>query len=73
MLAGLKANLRGVTDAVSAKAALPQLEKEGAEFDKLRNLAGKLSVDAKAAFAALTARLVLPSKSCSTRFLRSPA
>src|SRR5271157_879651 len=38
-LAGLKPNLQGVTDAASAKAALPQLEKGGAEFDKLRNLA----------------------------------
>jgi len=56
-LAGLKANLQGVTDAASAKAALPQLEKEGTEFDKLRNLAGKLPVDGKTAFAALVARL----------------
>ena len=72
-LAGLKANLQGVTDAASAKAALPQLEKEGTEFDKLRDLAGKLPVDGKTAFAALVAQLVLPSKSCSTRFSRSLA
>ena len=56
-LAGLKANLQGVTDAASAKAALPQLEKEGAEFDKLRDLAGKLPVDGKTAFAALVTQL----------------
>ncbi|MGA9266523.1 MAG: DUF937 domain-containing protein, partial [Rhodomicrobium sp.] len=44
-------------DAASAKAALPQLEKEGTEFDKLRDLAGKLPVDGKTAFAALVAQL----------------
>src|SRR6516164_494348 len=41
-LDGLKTTLQGVTDSASAKAALPQLEKGGAEFDKLRDLAGKL-------------------------------
>ena len=56
-LAGLKANLQGVTDAASAKAALPQLEKEGAEFDKLRDLAGKLPIDGKTAFAALVGQI----------------
>ena len=56
-LNGLKTTLQGVTDAVSAKAALPQLEKEGAEFDKLRVLAGKLPMDGKNAFAALVAQL----------------
>ena len=56
-LAGLKTTLHGVTDAASAKAALPQLEKEGAEFDKLRDLAGKLPVDGKTAFAALVAKV----------------
>ena len=55
--AGLKANLQGVTDAASAKATLPQLEKGGAEFDKLRDLAGKLPLDGKTAFAALVAQL----------------
>ena len=56
-LDGLKTTLQGVTDATSAKAALPQLEKRGAEFDKLRDLAGKLPVDGKTAFAALVAQL----------------
>ena len=56
-LDGLKTTLQGVTDAASAKAALPQLEKEGTEFDKLRDLAGKLPVDGKTAFAALVAQL----------------
>src|SRR5271157_1794096 len=41
-LDGLKTTLQGVTDAASAKAALPQLDREEAEFDKLRDLAGKL-------------------------------
>ena len=56
-LDGLKTTLQGVTDSASAKAALPQLEKGGAEFDKLRDLAGKLPVDGKTAFAALVAQL----------------
>jgi hypothetical protein len=55
-LVGLKTTLQGVTDAASAKAALPQLEKEGTEFDKLRDLAGKLPVDGKTAFVALIAQ-----------------
>ena len=56
-LDGLKTTLQGVTDAASAKAALPQLEKGAAEFDKLRDLAGKLPVDGKTAFAAFVAQL----------------
>ena len=56
-LDGLKTTLQGVTDATSAKAALPQLEKGGAEFDKLRDLAGKLPIDGKTTFAALVAQL----------------
>ena len=55
-LDGLKTTLQGITDAASAKAALPQLEKEGTEFDKLRDLAGKLPVDGKTAFVALIAQ-----------------
>ena len=51
-LAGLKANLQGVSDAVSAKAALPQLEKGTAEFDKLRKLSVNLPADSKGALAA---------------------
>jgi len=54
-LAGLKANLQGVTDAASAKAALPQLEKGAAELDKLRDLSEKLPADSKGALAALVA------------------
>ena len=57
VLNGLKTTLQGVTDAASAKAALPQLEKEGAEFDKLHVLAGKLPMDGKNAFALLVAQL----------------
>jgi hypothetical protein len=51
-LGGLKANLQGVSDAVSAKAALPQLEKGAAEFDKLRKLSVNLPADSKGALAA---------------------
>src|SRR5271157_6293907 len=54
-LAGLKANLQGVSDAASAKAALPQLEKGTAEFDKLRDLSEKLPADSKGTLAALLA------------------
>ena len=54
-LAGLKANLQGVSDAASAKAALPQLEKGTAEFDKLRELSVNLPADSKSALAALLA------------------
>ena len=52
-LAGLTTALQGVRDSASAQAALPQLEKDSTEFDKLRDLAGKLPIDAKTAFAAL--------------------
>jgi hypothetical protein len=50
-LAGLTTTLQGVRDTASAQAAIPQLEKGSIEFDKLRDLAGKLPVDAKTAFA----------------------
>lgn len=52
-LDGLKTTLQGVRDTASAQAAIPQLEKSSIEFDKLRNLAGKLPTDAKTAFAML--------------------
>jgi hypothetical protein len=54
---GLKTTLQGISDAASAKAALPAFEKEGQQFDKLRDLAGKLPMDGKSAFAALVAQL----------------
>ena len=54
-LAGLKANLQGVSDVASAKAALPQLEKGAAELDKLRELSVNLPADSKNALAALLA------------------
>ena len=54
-LAGLKANLQGVTDAASAKAALPQLEKGAAELDKLRERSVNVPADSKGALAALVA------------------
>ncbi len=54
---GLKTALLGVKDTTTAQAALPQLEKGSIEFDKLRDLAGKLPIDAKTAFATLVASL----------------
>ena len=54
-LAGLKANLQGVSDVASAKAALPQLEKGAAELDKLRELSVNLPAESKNALAALLA------------------
>jgi len=54
---GLKTALLGVKDTATAQAALPQLEKGSIEFDKLRDLAGKLPIDAKTAFATLVASL----------------
>ena len=56
-LAGLTTALQGVRDTASAQAALPQLEKDSTEFDKLRDLAGKLPIDAKTAFATLVTSL----------------
>jgi hypothetical protein len=56
-LDGLKTTLQGVRDTASAQAALPQLEKGSIEFDKLRDLAGKLPIDAKTAFAMLVTSL----------------
>jgi hypothetical protein len=52
-LDGLKTTLQGVSDPASAQAALPQLEKDVTEFDKLRELSTKLPVDGKSALAAL--------------------
>jgi hypothetical protein len=54
---GVKTALLGVKDTASAQAALPQLEKGSIEFDKLRDLAGKLPIDSKTAFATLVASL----------------
>ena len=54
-LAGLKASLQGVSDAASAKAALPQLEKEAAELDKLRERSLTVPADSESALAALVA------------------
>jgi hypothetical protein len=51
-LEGLKTTLQGVSDATSAKAALPNLNKSTAELDKLRELSGKLPVDGKTVLAA---------------------
>ncbi len=56
-LDGLKTALLGVTDRASAQAAIPQLENGTIEFDKLRDLASKLPIDAKSAFAVLVAQL----------------
>jgi hypothetical protein len=54
-LAGLKANLQGISDAASAKAALPQLEKGAAELDKLRERSLNAPADSEGALAALVA------------------
>ena len=54
-LAGLKANLQGVSDAASAKAVLPELEKRAEELDKLRERSVNLPADNKSALAALLA------------------
>ena len=54
-LAGLKANLQGVSDAASAKAVLHELEKRAEELDKLRERSVNLPVDSKSAPAALLA------------------
>jgi hypothetical protein len=56
-LDGVKTALQGVHDTASAQAALPQLEKGATEFDKLRDLAGKLPVDSKTSFALLVSQL----------------
>ncbi len=56
-LDGLKTSLQGITDTASAQTAIPQLEKGSIQFDKLRDLAGKLPIDAKTAFATLVAQL----------------
>ena len=53
----LKTTLQGVHDTSSAQAALPQLQKGSMEFDKLRDLAGKLPIDAKTSFAMLVSSL----------------
>ena len=54
-LAGVKASLQGVSDAASAKAALPQLEKEAAELDKLRERSLNVPADSEGALAGLVA------------------
>ena len=54
---GLKTALLGINNSATAEAALPQLEKGSVEFDKLRDLAAKLPLDAKTGFATLIATL----------------
>ena len=54
-LAGVQASLQGVSDAASAKAALPQLEKEAAELDKLRERSLNVPADKEGALAGLVA------------------
>jgi len=54
-LAGLKANLREVSDAASAKAAIPELEKGAAKLDKLRELSATLPAEGKNVLAAFLA------------------
>ena len=54
-LAGVKASLQGIKDAASAKAALPQLEKEAAELDKLRERSLHVPADREGALAGLVA------------------
>ena len=54
---GLKTALLGVKDTATAEAALPQLKKGATEFDKLRDLAGNLPIEAKTSFATLVASL----------------
>ena len=52
-LDGLKTALQGITDATTAKDALPNLDKSAADLDKVRELSGKLPIDGKTALAAL--------------------
>jgi hypothetical protein len=54
-LAGVKASLQGIRDAASAKAALPELEKEAAELDKLRERSLHVAADREGALAGLVA------------------
>ena len=54
-LAGLKANLQGVSDVASAKAALPELEKGAAKLAKLRELSATLPAEGKNVLAAFLA------------------
>jgi hypothetical protein len=54
-LAGIKASLQGVRDAASAKAALPELEKEALELDKLRERSLHVPPDSEGALAGLVA------------------
>jgi len=54
-LAGVKASLQGIRDAASAKAALPELEKEAAELDKLRERSLHVPADKEGALAGLVA------------------
>ena len=54
-LDGLKTTLQGITDASTAKDALPNLDKSAADLEKVRDLSGKLPIDGKTALAALVA------------------
>ena len=55
VLDGVTASLQGIRDAASAKAALPQLEKEAAELDKLRERSLHVPADSEGALAGLVA------------------
>jgi hypothetical protein len=55
VLDGVIASLQGIRDVASAKAALPQLEKEAAELDKLRERSLHVPADSEGALAGLVA------------------
>ena len=52
---GLKASSKGITDAATAKAALPKLQDATSALEKVNGMTGKLQAEQKSALAALIA------------------
>jgi hypothetical protein len=52
-IAGLRTTLGGVTDAASARAAMPKLQEAATQMDKLNGLRGQLSAEQRKAVASL--------------------
>jgi hypothetical protein len=52
-IAGLRTTLNGVTDAASARAAMPKLQEAATQMDRLNGLSGQLSAEQRKAVASL--------------------
>jgi hypothetical protein len=71
-LSDLRMSLQGVTDAASAKAALPKLEGAGTQIDKVSSLVGQLTPDQRKIVAGLVASAMPTINRLSDEVLEIP-